>query len=173
MAISLISPNSIVEFKRFQMIKYGKQGMFIHIREATLQDSPKLRPLMEQLGYPLSLTEMENRVNIYASPNYKLFVSTDGPVITGLVALSMRELIVRPSKKMVIDGLVVDVAYRRKGIALQLMQKAEAYAKEVGCAVIELTSGVRRASLGSHEFYKQLGYANEGPMAKLYLRKEL
>jgi hypothetical protein len=39
--------------------------------------------------------------------------------------------------------------------------------------IIDLTSGLRRAKAGSHEFYKNLGYKNEGYMAKLYLRKEL
>ena len=39
--------------------------------------------------------------------------------------------------------------------------------------IIDLTSGLRREKDGTHEFYKNLGYQNEGFMAKLYLRKEI
>jgi len=45
-------------------------------------------------------------------------------------------------------------------------------AKKLSPCVVDLTSGFRRKKDGSHEFYKALGYANEGYMAKLYLRKE-
>lgn len=39
--------------------------------------------------------------------------------------------------------------------------------------IIDLTSGIRRANEGTHQFYNNLGYKNDGYMAKLYLRKEL
>jgi hypothetical protein len=45
----------------------------------------------------------------------------------------------------------------------------EAIAAQHAPVIIELTSGLRRASDGSHAFYKRLGYQNEGPAAKLYL----
>lgn len=53
------------------------------------------------------------------------------------------------------------------------MQFVENYARQFSPAIIDLTSGLRRASEGTHEFYKKLGYKNEGLMAKLYLRKEI
>jgi GNAT superfamily N-acetyltransferase len=128
--------------------------------------------LVERLGYPLSLEDMENRVRIYTThPDYKLFVSTDAQTITGFVALNYHEMMVLPSRKMRIEGLVIDLSYRRQGIALQLMHKAEAYAKASGCSVIELTSGMHRASSGGHNFYNKLGYGNDGAHAKAYLRK--
>jgi len=49
----------------------------------------------------------------------------------------------------------------------------EAFAEQFSPVIIDLTSGARRAADGSHEFYKNLGYANEGPKAKLYFRKML
>jgi hypothetical protein len=53
------------------------------------------------------------------------------------------------------------------------MNYVEEYAKKYSPAIIDLTSGLRRSKDGSHEFYKSLGYNNEGYMAKLYLRKEV
>ena len=53
------------------------------------------------------------------------------------------------------------------------MKFVEDIAQQDSPAIIDLTSGLRRAQDGTHEFYKRIGYQNEGPMAKLYLRKEL
>ncbi len=53
------------------------------------------------------------------------------------------------------------------------MQFVEDYARILGPAIIDLTSGLRRLASGSHHFYDKLGYKNEGLMAKLYLRKEV
>jgi hypothetical protein len=49
----------------------------------------------------------------------------------------------------------------------------EDIAKKFSPVIIDLNSGLRRAQDGSHEFYKSLGYQNEGPMAKVYFRKTL
>lgn len=76
-------------------------------------------------------------------------------------------------KRARIEALVVDPTYRRKGIGKALINSAEEHAKKQKCATIDLTSGVKRAQMGTHDFYKALGYNNEGPRAKVYLRKEL
>jgi len=72
-----------------------------------------------------------------------------------------------------VEGLVVDEQYRGQGIGKKLMLFVEAFAEQFSPVIIDLTSGARRAADGSHEFYKNLGYANEGPKAKLYFRKML
>ena len=43
----------------------------------------------------------------------------------------------------------------------------------MGCVIIELTSGLRRANMGAHRFYQSLGYQNTGELEKVYLRKKL
>jgi histone acetyltransferase (RNA polymerase elongator complex component) len=53
------------------------------------------------------------------------------------------------------------------------MLHAEQFAKDHHGKVMDLTSGLRRAKDGSHDFYKSLGYKNHGYFEKLYLRKEL
>lgn len=68
---------------------------------------------------------------------------------------------------------MVDEDIRGQGIGRQLMEEAENLARSKGCKIIELTSGLRRAKEGTHEFYKALGYQNEGQMAKLYLCKKM
>ena len=63
--------------------------------------------------------------------------------------------------------------YRGQGIGKRLMNFVENIAKTLSPCIIDLTTGLRREKNGSHEFYKPLGYKNDGPMAKLYLRKEV
>jgi GNAT superfamily N-acetyltransferase len=146
----------------------------ISIRAVRLSDGQRLSPLLEQLGYPMSLEIIEDRLSHYTSfPDYMLFVAETSEYIIGLIALSMHQLFLAPSKKGVIEALVIDKFYRGQNIGRQLMAQAEAHAKGCGCSVIELTSGLRRAPEGTHDFYKKLGYENEGPYAKLYLRKNL
>jgi len=53
------------------------------------------------------------------------------------------------------------------------MNQVEEFAQQISPCIIDLTSGLRRAKDGSHDFYKSLGFNNEGYMSKLYLRKEI
>lgn len=148
--------------------------MSIIIRQATLQDAPSILPLMVQLGYPTTSEKLIERMNFYLiSPDYEVFVAQQENNIVGLVTLTFFQHFVGDKKACRITALVVDEKYRKHGIGRLLMTEVENCAKNFGYSIIELTSGLRRAKDGSHEFYKKLGYQNEGFMAKLYLRKEL
>ncbi|MDH4469801.1 MAG: hypothetical protein QE493_02370 [Verrucomicrobiae bacterium] len=52
---------------------------------------------------------------------------------------------------------------------LPLMAFLEEIDKESGSVIIDLYTGLRHAKNGTREFYKKLGYGNQGLMAKLYL----
>jgi GNAT superfamily N-acetyltransferase len=62
--------------------------------------------------------------------------------------------------------------YRSRGIGKKLITVVEELAEKEAPAIVDLTSGLRRAGDGTHDFYKRCGSQNNGPMAKLYLRKE-
>jgi GNAT superfamily N-acetyltransferase len=55
-----------------------------------------------------------------------------------------------------ISGLVVDDAWRRRGVGALLMRHAEQWAREQGCKTIRLRSNVIRER--AHRFYDRLGY---------------
>jgi GNAT superfamily N-acetyltransferase len=144
------------------------------IRNACIKDTPHIQHLLSQLGYPLTEATTENRITLYtSSPNFALFIAEISNQIVGLIALSLRDLFIVPTKKCCIEAIVIDEEYRGQGIGQKLMAIAEDYARSRECGVIELTSGLRRAKDGTHDFYKKLGYQNDGYYAKLYLRKEL
>jgi len=146
----------------------------INIRLANFEDIPHLLPLMAQLGYPTSSKEFTKRFKIFTKlPGYGVAVACENSNIIGLVAWSKSSLFVSNTTRFHIEAIVLDQQYRGSGVGKKLMQFVEEMAKNSSPSIIDLTSGLRRAKDGSHEFYKKLGYQNEGYMAKLYLRKEI
>ncbi len=146
----------------------------ITIRKATSLDIEELLPLLDQLGYSTTKEELAKRFNDFCSiDGYGVVVACIENKIVGFVAWSKSKLFVSDTVRIHIEGLVVDKDYRGKAVGKKLMLFAEEYARSFGPAIIDLTSGLRRASDGSHQFYDKLGYKNEGLMAKLYLRKEV
>lgn len=146
----------------------------IIIRSANQDDIPAILPLIDQLGYPNRMEDLSKRLKKFTEmPGYGVAVATIDDIVAGWVAWSSSSFFVFDQIKFRIEGLIVSSSYREKGIGKELMRFVEATAQEHSPCIIELTSGMRRANEGTHEFYKKLGYSNEGHMAKLYLRKEL
>jgi len=146
----------------------------IDIRPCTINDVPKILPLMEQLGYPTSKEVLDARLKrLIDTEDYGVVVACVEEKIIGLVAWSISPLLVADKVRVHLEGLVVDQKSRGMGVGKRLMEFVEAIARASGPAIIDLTSGVRRSKDGSHKFYKRMGYGNEGFMAKLYFRKEI
>lgn len=146
----------------------------ITIRNAATSDIEALLPLLDQLGYPTTKEELEQRFSRFlANEGYGVAVACIENKIVGFVAFSKSNLFVSDKIRMHIEGIAVDKNYRGQNIGKRLMLFVENYARSLSPAIIDLTSGQRRASDGTHQFYANLGYKNEGLMAKLYLRKEM
>ena len=146
----------------------------IIIRYAQISDLSSLLPLMEQLGYPATLERLEKRFKKFiANEGYGVVVACHEQKVVGWLAWSKSDLFVHDASRFHIEGLVVDNGYRNMGAGKKLMQFVEMIASNDSPAIIDLTSGLRRAGDGTHAFYKKLGYQNDGLMAKLYLRKEV
>jgi GNAT superfamily N-acetyltransferase len=144
------------------------------IRHATIDDTPKLLPLLSELGYPTTLEHLNRRfLKFVKNPGFGVAVYETNEEITGLVAWTKTDHLISDATRFSIVGLVVSTSHRGTGIGKKLMKFVEDIAQQDSPAIIDLTSGLRRAQDGTHEFYKRIGYQNEGPMAKLYLRKEL
>lgn len=144
------------------------------IRHATIDDSPRLLPLLSELGYPTTLEDLSRRfLKFVKNPGFGVAVYEINEDITGFVAWTTADHLISDATRFSIVGLVVSTSHRGTGIGKKLMKFVEDIAQQDSPAIIDLTSGLRRAQSGTHEFYKCIGYQNEGPMAKLYLRKEL
>jgi GNAT superfamily N-acetyltransferase len=150
------------------------------IRNAQINDIPELLPLLAQLGYPCELENLQARfIRFLDNYGYGVSVCEINTEIIGLVAWSRSDLFVSDKVRFHIEALIVSDQHRGIGIGIgigigkKLIHFVEGVAKQNSPAIVDLTSGLRRAEEGNHEFYKRLWYQNEGLMAKLYLRKEL
>ncbi|MCC8417130.1 MAG: GNAT family N-acetyltransferase [Rickettsia endosymbiont of Bryobia graminum] len=145
-----------------------------NIRLAKISDVPLLLPLIEQLGYPTFKEELEIRFERFVSnEDYGVAIACIDHKIIGFVAWSKSLLFISDKTRFHIEGLIVDKLFRGCGVGKELMNYIEKIADQYGPSIIDLTSGLRRSSDGTHEFYKKLNYHNDGCMAKLYLRKEI
>lgn len=144
------------------------------IRYAQLNDTPGILPLLSDLGYDCELKDLKVRfLRFLDNKGYGVAVYEIDTIIIGVIAWSKSDLFVSDKARFHIEALVVLKNHRGLGIGKKLILFLEELAQEHSPAIVDLTSGIRRAKDGSHEFYKSLGYQNEGPMAKLYLRKEV
>jgi ribosomal protein S18 acetylase RimI-like enzyme len=145
----------------------------IEIRFCEISDIPNLLTLMEQLGYPVTEIELKSRFQRFIkNDGYGVTVALKTNKIVGFISWSKSILIVTNQTRFHIEALIVHRDHRGQRIGKKLMCFVEDIARKYRPSIVDLTSGLRRANDGSHEFYKNLGYQNDGPMAKLYLRKE-
>lgn len=144
------------------------------IRAAVVSDLEAMLPLMAQLGYPQNLEDFKKKFkNFLEQKDANIIVAELENKIVGWVAWANTFLIVSPMRRLHIEGLVVDENCRGQKIGKALMQHVEEIAKQYSPCIVDLTSGLRRAKMGTHQFYHALGYRNKGDMEKVYLRKIL
>lgn len=147
--------------------------MTIKIRNAENNDIPQLLPLMDQLGYPQALEQFTNRFQEFLRQDGYGIIVAESEKILGALAWSKSLLLISHKTRFHIEAIVVDQSYRNLGVGRLLLNYLEQWVQPWSPCIIDLTSGLRRSPQGVHKFYASLGYHNEGPMAKLYLRKEI
>lgn len=144
------------------------------LRFAEKKDVPQLLPLLEQLGYPTTEHNLMAQLERFTPTNGGgVVVACQEEKPVGWIAWSTSPEFVSHATSFRIEGLIVDKLYRGQGVGKKLMGFLEKWASQYTPSYIELTTGVRRAQEGTHNFYHALGYKNEGPMAQVYLRKEI
>lgn len=140
-------------------------------REANLDDVDTLIELMRQLGYIIDQEEMRRNVQHYTVlPHQKAWVAEKEGKVVGCVAVAATNFFHKPGSFLRVITMVVDQQHRKSGIGKHLMQLADNYAAELGCSHIELTSGMHRAKLGSHDFYRSLGYSELNDQKKYFAK---
>jgi len=147
------------------------------VRTATEKDIPHILELYRQLSMttpapgtqPPAEEECRHAFNkISATPGYSLLVAEeDGKILGTTVLVILPGLAHDISPFAVVEYVVVDEKWRRRGIGKLLMDYVAARAKEAGCYKIMLTSDKRREE--AHEFYKALGFEASAHGFRLYL----
>lgn len=147
------------------------------VRTATEKDIPRILELYRQLafnpppaGAPVPSMEEYRRVfnKMSAVPGYRLLVAEeDGEILGTTVLVILPGFTHGVSPFAVVEYVVVDEQYRRRGIGKLLMDYVIARSKEAGCYKIMLTSDKRREQ--AHQFYESLGFAASAHGFRLYL----
>lgn len=146
----------------------------ITIRMAESTDTTTIANLMFQLGYPLSLSDMEQIVTKYLTTGqYAIFVAiANGGRLIGAASVIIIDHFHQIGKAAILSLLVIDAEYRGRGVGSVLMDFLEDYAKCNSCISVELKSGVRRIKEGTHDFYKKRGYIDNATN-QTYFKKNL
>ncbi len=123
------------------------------------RDLPDLAQLYRQFrGEESSLEDMRKAFRrLKKDTDYTLLgVREGGRLIGSVMGILCRELYGKCRPFMVVEDMIVDQSYRRRGVGSLLMQAIEQEAFRCHCSYIMLvTDATRREALG---FYEHLGY---------------
>ena len=127
------------------------------VRPATTADTVPISTLCDQLGYPASSEQVEQRIKaIQHQDDHTLLVAQGSDSnLLGWVHIFLRPLVVTELEAE-LGGLIVDERYRGQGIGKLLMRHAEVWSSEKGCQAIRLRSNTIRKN--AHAFYERIGY---------------
>lgn len=133
----------------------------VDIRAAVRADAASIAALMDQLGYPLSSTQVQqNLARLRRSRNDRVLVAVAGGLVAGCISLHAMPLFHQPGTLGRITALVVDARQRGRGIGGLLLAHAQAWFDAMQCRRAEVTSGDHRRR--AHRFYQRHGYARHG-----------
>jgi GNAT superfamily N-acetyltransferase len=129
----------------------------ITVRRASVKDSATISALSAQLGYPSAVDRVRERLlTVGRSRCDAVYVAQSAQgVVIGWVHVAERQLVMT-DRDAQIEGLVVDEAWRRKGVGHLLLRTAEQWAVQRGHGAIRVGSNIVRAA--AHEFYQKQGY---------------
>jgi ribosomal protein S18 acetylase RimI-like enzyme len=132
----------------------------ITIDKLAYDDLNSLKLLYED-GFENSASDYSKMVETYNTIKDNtsyiiLCAKIDGRVVGSVMGIVCSELFGKCLPFMVVENVVVLNGFRRLGIAKQLMQKLEEYAKMNRCTTILFVSSEHRK--GAHKLYESLGY---------------
>jgi GNAT superfamily N-acetyltransferase len=133
-------------------------GELVQIRPASAEDAPRIATLAGQLGYPSTPQEVLRRLEqIQAQAQHAVFVAAraEGQAVGWVHAFV--SYLVESEPHAEIGGLVVDEGHRGERIGRLLLQHAEDWAREQGCASVYLRSNILRQ--GARAFYERGNYS--------------
>jgi N-acetylglutamate synthase-like GNAT family acetyltransferase len=131
----------------------------IIIRQAKESDVHALAALMNELGYATTVAEMQTRYELISShPDHATWVAVCNTEVAGMIGLIKNIYYEKNGLYIRVGALVVNAAYRNRGLGKALLQKATDWANELGITQLYLTSGNREERKVAHAFYQRLGF---------------
>ena len=127
------------------------------LRNAGGSDARRIAVLCQQLGYPVPVTTVHQRLVLLDAAEHAVGVAarTKEGVI-GWVEVRLEETLTS-GRRCRVTGLVVDETSRRQGVGRALLGWAERWARTHGCDELYLTTNEQRRD--AHAFYERLGWS--------------
>ncbi len=129
------------------------------VRNATVEDFGRICELLQQLWPDKTLDKralktVMNRA-LESSQDIYLCAEVDGAV-TGFCSLAIRNSLWQEARIGTIAEMVVDEAYRKRGVGTALLGTIVDKARQKGCRRVELDSAFHREA--AHRFYEKAGF---------------
>jgi len=149
----------------------------LEFRDAVDGDLPALLALYAQLEQEpdVSMDLAAARAlweRIRDRPDYRIVVAespSDG--IVGAYSLQIVQGLAHAgTPSAIVEDVVVDSRYRRRGIGRKMMENAIAHARVQGCYKLALSSNRRREA--AHRFYEALGFERHGYSFAVFLKRD-
>lgn len=138
---------------KFEMIH---PKMEISTREIKRTDCTTVTDLTNQLGYQLSEDEVRRNMELVMnSPSHSAFVAVCEERVVGWIGVS-QAIMIEFNPFCEINGLVVDKAWRGKGVGKVLIEAACQWARARGNRTLRVRCNVKRKE--AHLFYQQRGF---------------
>ena len=146
----------------------------ITIRDATEADLPEIENLISELI--VSIEDQENIAREAALTNFKFMLLDENShalvadlndEVIGLINFTTRQTILHSGQSGLIDELVVSKNYRTIGVGTKLVNSAAEKCRSFGC--IELEVSTESTNQGAQDFYKRLGFKEQGLIFELDL----
>lgn len=135
----------------------------IEIRRYQPSDCIDIAALMDELGYPVSLEEMKQRMqNIEASSSYHTFVALINGNVAGMVGIRLVWNYESNYAATQISTIVTKSIYRGQGVGTRFIRFVEQWAIEHNSEIVFLTSGSKPERLAAHALYEKLGFLKTG-----------
>ena len=134
--------------------------MAIDVRPATTGDLAAVRRLLGHLHEQPETVAWSSTTwaRILGDPNRTILVAED----RGEFAVGTADVLVVPNLThdgapwALVENVVVDTGWRRRGVGRALLRHAVRVADDAGCYKLQLTSSNHRG--GAHRFYERLGF---------------
>ena len=134
------------------------------VRPYQSADTVAFPQLIAELGYEVSLPEVEERIaKLATSPGQAIFVVELLGKVIGWAHVQERPALHTP-RAAELTAIVVAQDQRGAGYGRLLVQATEEWARAHGCELILLRSNVERRD--SHRFYEKLCYINQSTSYK-------
>jgi GNAT superfamily N-acetyltransferase len=135
--------------------------MDFRIRDATDVDAPRIAELLVELGQPMGVDLIPERIAAVQREGGLVLVAeaVDAPLL-GVMSVVRHHVIHAPGPIGYITALVTTSKVRRAGVGRALVAAAKAWAKSEGCVRLSVTSAEPRAE--AHAFYPATGLPYTG-----------